>query len=99
MDILTTMQQFQVHNKINKRLQIYLFNWYVYLSILSVERGLTKQCLPTINDYLAAQKRQVIKIKQDGNCFYAALSFQLFGTQDKDLAVRNVVYIYTEWCH
>ena len=34
----------------------------------------------------------MIKIKQDGNCFYSALSFQLFGTEDEDLAVRNVVY-------
>ena len=34
----------------------------------------------------------MIKIKQDGNCFYSALSFQLFGTQDEDLAVRNVAY-------
>ena len=56
------------------------------------ETGLSKECPSTINDYLAAQRRQVIKIKQDGNCFYSVLSFQLFGTQDEDKAVRNVVY-------
>ena len=49
-------------------------------SILSGERGLSKQCSPTINEYLAAQERRVLKIKQDGNCFYSALSVQLFGT-------------------
>ena len=31
-------------------------------------------------------------IKQDGNCFNSALSFQLFGTQNEDTAVRNVVH-------
>ena len=56
------------------------------------ETGLSKECPSTINDYLAAQRRQVIKIKQDGNCFYSVLSFQLLGTQDEDIAVRNVVY-------
>ena len=44
------------------------------------------------NEYLTRQKRRVIKIKQDGNCFYSAISFQLFGTQDQDIAVRNVIY-------
>ena len=41
--------------------------------------------------YLPGQKRRVIKIKQVGNCFYSALSFQLFGSQDEDIAVRNVI--------
>ena len=60
---------------------------YDLSSILSGERGLNKQLPPTINDYLAAQNRRVIKIKQEGNCFYSALSFQLFGTEDEHLAV------------
>ena len=35
----------------------------------------------------------MIKIKQDDNCFYSTLSFQLLGTEaDDDLAVQNVVY-------
>ena len=34
----------------------------------------------------------MINIKQDGNCFYSALLVQLFGTQDEDLVVQNVVY-------
>ena len=83
---ILTKQQFQVH----KNLQIYLHNWCMNMlqivSILSGERGLSKQCPPTINEYLAAQERRVIKIKQDGNCFYSALSVQLFGTQDEDLS-------------
>ena len=41
--------------------------------------------------YLTRQSCKVIKIKQDGNCFYASLSFQLFGTQDEDFEVRHVV--------
>ena len=60
---------------------------YELSSILSGERSLNKQLSPTINEYLAAQNRRVIKIEQDGNCFYSALSFQLFGTKDEDLAV------------
>ena len=67
-------------------------NMLQIVSILSGERDLSKQCPPIINEYLAAQERRVIKIKQDGNCFYSALSVQLFGTQDENLAVRNVVY-------
>ena len=44
------------------------------------------------NDYLSGQKRRVVNIKQDGNCFYSALSFQLLGTQNEDIAVRNVIH-------
>ena len=69
-----------------------MYEHYSNSPMLSGERGLSKQCPLTINEYLAAQQRSVIKIKQDGNCFYSALSFQLFGTQDEDIAVRNVVH-------
>lgn len=44
------------------------------------------------NDYLSGQKQRVVNIKQDVNCFYSALSFQLFGTQDEDITVRNVIH-------
>ena len=35
--------------------------------------------------------RKVIKIKKDGNCFYSALSYELFGTQNEKNEVRHVV--------
>ena len=33
-----------------------------------------------------------MNIKQDGNCFFSAISFQLLGMQDEDIAVRNVIH-------
>ena len=66
---------------------------YENFLILLGGKGFSKQYpLTTINDYLAVQQRKVIKIKQDGNCFYSALSIQLFGTQNKDIAVQNMVH-------
>ena len=34
----------------------------------------------------------MVPIKGDGNCFYRALSYQLFGTEDKHLMVRTILY-------
>ena len=48
-------------------------------------------CLMSCEEYLAEQNRKVIKIKQDGNCFYSTLSFELFGKQDEDAVVRDVI--------
>ena len=36
--------------------------------------------------------RKIIPMKADGNCFYRALSYQLFGTQEKYDIVHSVVY-------
>ena len=36
--------------------------------------------------------RKVIPMKADGNCFYRALSYQLFGTQEEYDIVHSVVY-------
>jgi len=44
------------------------------------------------DDILPGQKWKVFKMKQDGNCFYSALSFQLFGTQNEHGSVRLVIY-------
>jgi len=43
------------------------------------------------DEILPGQKRKVVKVKQDGNCFYSALSFQLFGTQNEHGSVRLVI--------
>ena len=48
-------------------------------------------CLISCEEYLAEQNRKVIKIKQNGNCFYCTLSFELFGKQDEDAVVRDVI--------
>ena len=36
--------------------------------------------------------RKIISMKPDGNCFYCALSYQLFGTQEEYDIVHGVVY-------
>ena len=36
--------------------------------------------------------RKIIPMKADGNCFYCALSYQLFGTQEECDIVHSVVY-------
>ena len=43
------------------------------------------------NKFLSDQNRKLVVVRSDGNCFYSALSVQLFGTPDKDGEVRNVV--------
>lgn len=76
MHILTAQQLFQVNNIE----QIYLPNL----------------CINIIQIFLYSQRRRVsstmIKIKQDGICFYSALSFQLIGTQDNDIDLQNMVH-------
>ena len=42
------------------------------------------------DEFLPGQKRRVIKMKKDGNCFYSTLSFQLFGTQSEHGSVRHL---------
>ncbi|XP_065897260.1 uncharacterized protein [Dysidea avara] len=55
------------------------------------QHGVAEELMLSCDAYLTRQSRKVIKIKRDGNCFYASLSFQLFGTQDEDFEVRHVV--------
>lgn len=43
------------------------------------------------DEFLPGQKRRVVKMKKDGNCFYSALSFQLFGTQSEHGSVRHLI--------
>lgn len=41
--------------------------------------------------FLAKANRKVVSIKPDGNCFYRAISYQLFGTEEEDSTIRSVI--------
>ena len=47
--------------------------------------------LMSCEEYLAEQNRKVMKMKQNGSCFYFTLSFELFGKQDEDAVVQNII--------
>jgi len=40
--------------------------------------------------FLAKANRKVVSIKPDGNCFYTAISYQLFGTEE-DSTICSVI--------
>ena len=46
---------------------------------------------PVTKDVLELSGRKEVTMKGDGNCFYRAISYQLFGTQKEDYLVRSVI--------
>ena len=46
----------------------------------------------TFMQYLTKSGRKAYAIEMDGNCFFRALSYELFGTQDQHLMIRTILY-------
>ena len=50
-----------------------------------------EQVTTLFQSFLAKTDRKAVKMKPDGNCFYRAISYELFGTEEEDSTIRSVI--------